>query len=44
MHFSQAVTAIQNQVGTIRGVEVLYNGAVSDCDGSVNEVYQLLRN
>lgn len=29
MHFSQAVAIIQAQIGTIKGVQVLYNDAVS---------------
>lgn len=29
MHFSQAVAIIQSQVGTIRGVQVLYSDTVS---------------
>lgn len=29
MHFSQAVSIIQSQVGTIRGVQVLYSDTVS---------------
>lgn len=29
MHFSQAVAIIQHQVGTIRGVQVLYSDTVS---------------
>lgn len=29
MHFSQAVAIIQSQVGTIKGVQVLYNDSVS---------------
>lgn len=28
MHFSQAVSIIQSQVGTIRGVQVLYSDQV----------------
>lgn len=28
MHFSQAVSIIQSQVGIIKGVQVLYNDAV----------------
>lgn len=29
MHFSQAVAIIQAQIGIIKGVQVLYNDAVS---------------
>ncbi|KAK9511261.1 hypothetical protein O3M35_005849 [Rhynocoris fuscipes] len=29
MHFSQAVTILQSQVGVIRGIQVLYSDSVS---------------
>ena len=35
MHFSQAVAIIQNKVGTIRGVQVLYSDNVSNFKNSI---------